>query len=233
MENQQLGRLGRLVVLSGEAGAGKDAVAKVLIGEHGYVQHLLSDEMKKFAARVFGWSDEQLWGQSKLRNEPDPMWARPCWACKSTGVGGPAGACIACGGEGMINDNSPRRVLQLLGEEWGRQMIHPDIWTLSTRDELRRKLLEAPVVVTDARYSNDRQNLARWFGGSLVDIVAPERLAGRKSNEAWRVHSSETDRPGENDVDFVLVNDEEWPFPSLSAAVGAMLQQLKRGVPER
>lgn len=88
-----------IIGLSGLAGSGKDSVADALVEHCGFFKIALADAMKEACARWFGWSEEQLWGPSHLRNHPDPAWG------------------------GL----TPRRALQTLGTEWGRAM-HPDLW---------------------------------------------------------------------------------------------------------
>lgn len=221
----------KLIVLSGEAGAGKDSVADILVDFHGYEKFSLSDEMKVFCQRIFGWTDEQLWGPSHFRNVPDPKWARPCNLCKGIGKvvrSGRTLTCQVCEGVGKINDNSPRRVLQLLGDEWARQMIHPDIWTMVARPLLDKRLsLGNKIVINDARFDNDRTNLATWNGATLVD-VRTTRKKTRKHTETWRMHGSETSRPTDNAIHYVIQNDEEWPFPGLQGRVAEMLQKLSQ-----
>lgn len=214
------------IVLSGEAGAGKDSVANILVEKHGYEKFSLSDEMKRFCKRVFGWSDDQLWGPSHFRNEPDPKWARPCSRCDGSGTNHsfPIQGCSACEGEGTINDNSPRRVLQLLGDEWARQMIHPDIWTLSSKSRIESLLADGKrLVVNDARFHNDRWNLAMWFGAKRVDVRQSLRKQKVEDNQRWRMHASEQDRPDDDFVEYIINNDEEWPFVNLAARVEEML----------
>lgn len=91
----------------GSAGAGKDEVAKSLIRPmHPKINSslpqfkvvALADPMKRFLMDVFNFSEEQLWGPSALRNAVDERW----------GI-------------------SPRKALQQLGTEWGREM-HSDLW---------------------------------------------------------------------------------------------------------
>lgn len=221
------------IILSGEAGAGKDSVADILVDRHGYRKVMLSDEMKRFAGRVFGFTDEQLYGPSTMRNEPDPRWARPCPDCRGLGLtqlaepGAPSSArlCKTCDGMGKINDNSPRRVLQLLGDEWGRQLIHPDIWTMSSRPMLEDLVAQGTrIVINDARFENDRANLASWFSGACVDVRTTRDRGSRR--EAWRLHASELSRPATEQLQHVIHNDEAWPFPSLSRLVDEMLLSL-------
>lgn len=193
------------IVLSGEAGAGKDSVADLLVANHGYVKVSLSDAMKEFCGRVFGFSKEQLYGPSHMRNAPDPRWARPTK-------------------DGLVNDNSPRRILQLLGDEWGRQLIHPDIWTMSLRPVLEGMLRDGVrIVINDARFDNDRTNLRDWLGAKVVDVRTPNK---KDDGAAWRQHASELSRPTDDQVDYFIYNAEQWPFPNLPQTVADMLGVL-------
>lgn len=88
-----------IIGMCGRAGAGKDEVADVLVKECGFMRVSVADPLKRFCREVFGWTDEQLWGASHLRNQPDARWG------------------------GL----TPRHALQMLGTEWGRAM-HPDVW---------------------------------------------------------------------------------------------------------
>lgn len=216
-----------LIVLSGEAGAGKDSVAKILVEKHGWELFSLSAPMKRFAEDMFGFSKEQLYGPSSARNAPDPRWARPCPNCGATGLvthrntGDPT-PCPDCQ-SGKINDNSARRILQLMGEEFLRQMIHIDALTMRARPELEA-LLNRPtckgIVVNDARHDNDRNNLHNWLGAHRVDVRAPNKKA---DGAEWRKHVSELSRPVDADLEFIINNDEQWPFHGLSDLVTAML----------
>lgn len=218
-----------MIVLSGEAGVGKDSIADLLCVHHGFQKFSLSTKMKRFAKDVFGFTEEQLTGPSHMRNKPDPRWARPCPRCKGTGSDCsvfPIEGCHNCEGDGRINDNSPRRVLQLLGTEWGRDLIHPDIWTLSNREELDDLMCRnaTRVVVTDARFTNDRNNLHEWYSAHRVHVCSTVQNA--LANSEWRSHASENDGPTSEDIDFTFFNDEVWPFPSLEKLVSTMVEEL-------
>jgi hypothetical protein len=77
---------------------------------------------------------------------------------------------------------SPRRIMQTLGTEWGRELIHGDIWlTLAFK-----RLMEGGgrgMIVSDCRFENETAWIRR-VGGLVVHI---ERAAA----EAVRPHSSE------------------------------------------
>ena len=220
----------KLIVLSGEAGAGKDSVADALEGR-GWQRYSLAGPLKRFAADMFGFTAEQLYGPSSARNAPDPRWARPCEDCG--GVNEDClpevwrGACKPCGGTGLINDNSPRRVLQLLGEEYLRQMIHVDALTMRARPDLEEMLARGEsIVVNDARNDNDRNNLHAWLGACRVDVRSIRTKEPHKVAEAWRQHKSERRLATDDQLEFIVQNDEDWPFPSLSDKVDEMLKEL-------
>lgn len=86
------------ILVAGRAGSGKSTVANHLAASRGYAIASLADPMKRFAADVFGWDGDRLWGPSELRNAVDPAWGF-----------------------------SARHALQTLGTEWGRA-LHPEIW---------------------------------------------------------------------------------------------------------
>lgn len=222
----------RLIVLSGDAGAGKDSLADILF-DQGWHRYSLAGPLKRFGADMFGFTDEQLYGPSSARNAPDPRWARPCPRCKTTGLRPAAvGAvivpnrvhCEECEGTGKINDNSPRRVLQLLGEEYLRQMIHVDALTMRAQPDLARLLASGvSVVVNDARNDNDRNNLHEWLGACRVDVRTARKP---KKKEKWHTHLSEMRKATDDQVEYIVKNDEEWPFPSLPQKVDTMLKEL-------
>lgn len=68
---------------------------------------------------------------------------------------------------------SPRELLQLLGTEWGRQAIHPEIWVRSLMERIKPWLEDGvPVVVTDVRFDNEAKAI-REAGGEVWRIVRP------------------------------------------------------------
>lgn len=217
-----------LIVLSGDAGAGKDSVAKILVEHHGWKLYSLAAPLKRFGADMFGFTDEQLYGPSSARNAPDPRWARPCTQCRGNGFIDErrCDPCMDCGGTGKVNDNSPRRVFQLLGEEYLRQMIHVDALTIRARPEIERMLsLGDKIVVNDARNDNDRDNLRAWLGAARVDVRS-SRTQEIKEGQEWRLHASEQRKATDDRLEHIISNDEEWPFPSLKDRVEEMLSKL-------
>ncbi len=221
----------KLIVLSGEAGAGKDSVAKLLTENYGWQLYSLAGPLKRFASDMFGFTDEQLYGPSSARNAPDPRWARPCPNCKATGfVSHSLGQLTLCPDcvEGKVDDNSPRRVLQLMGEEYLRQMIHVDALTMRAGPDIQALLdIGVKVVVNDARNDNDRNNLHNWLKACRVDVRSV-RTKESKRGDSWRKHASELRLAKDDQLEYVVQNDEEWPFPALTGKVERMLLELFR-----
>lgn len=69
---------------------------------------------------------------------------------------------------------SPRRMMQTLGTEWGRQLINPDLWLIMAHQRL---LQNGPgMVVSDVRFDNE----AAWIrkhGGRIIHVIRPDTKA--------------------------------------------------------
>lgn len=67
---------------------------------------------------------------------------------------------------------SPRQLLQTLGTEWGRQLVHPDIWIMEAEKEL---VSRGPgMAIADVRFQNE----ADWIvaqGGALISVMGRYR----------------------------------------------------------
>lgn len=141
-----------VVCLSGKAKSGKDTFASAVKRERGHACHLvaLADPLKHFCQEVFGFSKDQLWGPSELRDVVDPRWGFP-----------------------------PRKPLKSLGTEWGRD-LHPDVWLLLAWRKIQGIGGErSVVVVTDCRFQNELQFFADR-GAVLVRIRRPGTDVGEK-----------------------------------------------------
>jgi hypothetical protein len=94
---------------------------------------------------------------------------------------------------------SPRRLMQTLGSDWGRNMVTPNLWVILA---MRRvdQLLDSgiDVVMTDCRFPNEAAAVhAR--GGKVVKIL-------RKTADSVPAHESELGLPA-CVVDVVIEND--------------------------
>lgn len=68
---------------------------------------------------------------------------------------------------------TPRRVMQTLGTEWGREMAHPDIWVRLWAEKVADPLAHGVFVVAeDVRFENEAARI-RELGGQVWEITRP------------------------------------------------------------
>lgn len=68
---------------------------------------------------------------------------------------------------------SPRRLMQTLGTEWGRQLINPDLWLILAKQLL---LNYGPgMVIADVRFENEAAWVRR-HGGLVLHISRPNPM---------------------------------------------------------
>ena len=61
-----------VVILQGPAKSGKDTVANFLVEDGGFVAIAQADPMKRLGLTCFGFTEAQLWGESReLKETPD------------------------------------------------------------------------------------------------------------------------------------------------------------------
>jgi hypothetical protein len=74
----------------------------------------------------------------------------------------------------LLGGVSPRRAMQALGTEWGRTLIHPDIWVSAWMREAVWRLQNGQrIVIDDLRYPNELDAILR-LGGVTIRIVRKE-----------------------------------------------------------
>lgn len=89
----------------------------------------------------------------------------------------------------LLCGKSPRYAMQMLGTEWGRQLIGEDFWVSAWQQSVRAVLEQGGKVVTDdCRYGNEL-DAALDLGGTPIRLI--RRGAGIAGS-----HSSETGLEG-------------------------------------
>ncbi|CAH0154181.1 deoxynucleotide monophosphate kinase [Pseudomonas mediterranea] len=72
---------------------------------------------------------------------------------------------------------SPRELMQSMGTEWARQLVHPDVWVKIAEQNLNylQNTLSSVVgfVVSDVRFENEAEFI-RQRGGTILHIVRPD-----------------------------------------------------------
>jgi hypothetical protein len=86
---------------------------------------------------------------------------------------------------------TPRHAMQTLGTEWGRDLIHPDLWVISTMRRVSPILaVGRDVVISDVRFENEARAI-RQAGGHIIEV---ERSIGVPGGEESN-HRSEAGLP--------------------------------------
>lgn len=159
-----------IVGICGKAGSGKDLAGEMLINMSlAPAQRLsMASPMKEICEKYFFFPHEYLYGSSDMRSRPHPKYG-----------------CTA------------RDVLQRLGAEFGRDLVHKNIWV----DHLLRSVNQETLagfhnfVVTDIRFENEIAAI-RASGGKVVKLVRNSQeksgfLGFIFSSQRWRSHKSE------------------------------------------
>lgn len=180
-----------VIAIHGRAGSGKDTFADMLqqfflAAYLPVFKMALADPLKRVCKEVFDFTDEQLWGPSHKRNEPDVRYLRK----------GPDG-------EEYL---TPRVALQLCGTEFGRACC-PDIWCMNHQREVKRASdvnRNVTVLVPDVRFPNEVAHFRRT-GALLVKIVRP--LTDDQATSVG-ILEHESERGLADDLfDYVFMND--------------------------
>ena len=94
---------------------------------------------------------------------------------------------------------TPRKMMQTLGTEWGRQMIQDDLWIMALLERLQNRQPTQSFVISDLRFENEARVL-RDMGAEIWHIERP----GSEIAETY--HESENGITQQLH-DFVLIND--------------------------
>ena len=162
-----------IIALSGRAGCGKSTAAAYLAEHHGFARVRFAGPLKAmvrtFLAEI-GTPDDVIERmiEGDLKEVPSAAFS---------------GA-------------SPRRVMQTLGTEWGREQISSTLWTDAWRSAAKAALAWAPgVVVEDCRFENEGAAVID-AGGVIVRIERPglaplagDHISERGLDLGWRVHN--------------------------------------------
>lgn len=222
--------------LHAAAGVGKDTAADFIIAEFGGEKVSLADPMKHLCRDVLGFSHQQLWGPSELRNQPDVRYTgdqRPA-SCHVARVklrerGGPwvsqvlphfgpdkqieAFHALMVWLEDCLRQTglTARYALQTLGTEWGRAQ-DPNIWLLYADADAIRRDIKGYVIIPDCRFINEAQFL-HSKKAPLIEINRPGYDGSQAMAAGVAAHQSEMERVKQADafkkyVTYTIKNDD-------------------------
>lgn len=156
--------------------SGKGEVARVLVQEYGFKPVSFAGYLKEAARIIFGLSESQVYGEDKM--VVDEFWT-----------------------EAMGRPVTPGNLLQLLGTEAVRGVIHTDVWARRLQRRIESDVW-ADWVIDDVRFKNEA-GIIRSMGGIVVRVDRENRpLGGRDPN-----HASEIDLDDYADWDFIIDNN--------------------------
>lgn len=141
------------LIITGESQSGKDTIGQMIAARRNGICIAQADPMKRFAAKVFGFSEETLWGPSAMRNQlvrnsgisMDEFWSSADYRLTDGAIalmdevfpdfnhqqrnhaGEEIERWFEAARDSHGDDVSARVILQTLGTEWGR-LIDPDMW---------------------------------------------------------------------------------------------------------
>jgi len=170
------------------AGSGKDTVANYLVKHYSFVKVALADPMKRFCAEVFDFTDEQLWGPSEQRNEPDKRFKRPLSEQNEAVVKG-----LQVPREFVLTPEmchlTPRYALQRLGTEWGRD-CYSDVWVDYCLRVAKKVMWGQEHKTHDKWDYSQEEGLFPWNLGSMEDIAGVVIPDVRFDNEAAAIQKA-------------------------------------------
>jgi hypothetical protein len=144
--------MSRLIGIAGKAGSGKDTAGAHLVERHGFGQYAFADPIRAMLGALGAFPTSDLINRDTKEEVID-------WLGKS-----------------------PRQMAQTLGTEWGRELVHPQLWVLMAqrRWEAARAAGE-DLVITDVRFENE----VLWVKEQGGQVIALERAgAGAVSAHA-------------------------------------------------
>lgn len=180
--------LPRLIGITGKAGAGKDTLGDALAKHFNGVTYSFALPIKQALNAMFGW-DMDLWNDRVWKERVIP------WLGKS-----------------------PRVLAQTLGTEWGRDIIHPELWALLAMDKFadHASVSDTPFIIKDVRFDNET-NLINLNGGVVINIERPDLVEIATAN-----HTSEAG------VSYKLLDCQVINNGSVSSMVDHAIDMLSR-----
>lgn len=143
-----------LVGIAGFARAGKSSIAKVLESECGFIEHSFASAIRRFTIQLVTEVNPEF---DLERDKTVPQHA--------------------------LSGRTPRSFMQLLGTEFGRNLVHPGFWVNHTMMKVRRaRDAGFPVVISDVRFKDEAEAI-RAMGGVVLWVHRPGIEAGEHASE--------------------------------------------------
>ena len=141
-----------LIGIAGKARCGKNTLANFIQAQYGGYQYGFANPLRRMLNAGFGIDLDRSQYWQEHKEDVIPVFGK-----------------------------SPRQMMQSLGTEWGRNIIHPEVWLLLAQQELLNR--GAGMIVTDVRFENE----TAWIRKNRGVVIHIQRDNAALVNE----HSSE------------------------------------------
>jgi hypothetical protein len=181
-----------LIGISGKISSGKDLAGKILNDLSGdiFENKKFADKLKDIVCMLIGCTREQLEDREFKEKELGEEWRQYFNDDYD----------LVCEKESTFSSLlTPRKLLQLLGTEAGRQVIHNNIWVNALfADYDTSSNYDSNWIITDVRFPNECQAI-KDRGGIVIKI--------NRDSDVVDNHSSETALDNYDGFDFVVDNN--------------------------
>lgn len=182
----------RLIAFTGKAGSGKSTAAKYLVDSYGYTRIRFADGLKRMLIEGLGVDPRYVDGDLKEAVCPE-----------------------LCG-------RTARHAMVTLGTEWGRELIHPNIWVRALDTQMYKLISQGRTkfVIDDCRFLNEADFVRRFSAGGtirsrIIRVVRPDTDMGS--------HKSETEMD-KIESDYILCNGTT--IESMKLTLDSMLNMI-------
>ncbi len=164
-----------VIGIHGPLNGGKDTIANYLqyVFEHRFERYAFALPLKEACRAMFGFTKEQL-EDRVLKETIDPFW-----------------------------NFAPRRAMQLLGTEYGRNMLRDDLWIKRAELEVEKNLKNGHgTIITDVRFENEAGWVRSRSDAILIYIEVPGLVRDERYNHASEAGISRAP------TDIIVINDK-------------------------
>ena len=211
-----------LIGISGKMGSGKDTLSFIInyvadnfapdsianwdqpVTEFTYKNKKYSEKLKYMVCFLIGCTRSDLEDREFKETELGEEW---WYYCNSLFFDGETKMVSYSEADDNIKNNTswyivkltPRKLMQLLGTEAGRQIIHPNIWVNALFADYEP---DSKWIITDVRFPNEAKAI-KEKGGIMIRINRPNFI-GKDFD-----HLSETALDDYDGFDYVIENDSD------------------------
>lgn len=180
----------RLIGITGVMGSGKDTVANLILAlrPRELRRYSFATPLKNGVKAMFGWTDEQIEDRN-FKEAVDPRWGF-----------------------------SPRKAMQLLGTEYGRERLRDDLW-VHAGENFHKSSLELcrSTIITDVRFQNEADWVRSQTNSVLVHVINPDH-----DYAAPVKHVSENGVNFNAECDLVINNPKAQGLPYLQETLTSL-----------